>query len=452
MLTGMIIYIFSVPGDKGLISWVDWVRQYVLYVIYFDVGLFALVGIDFLIASVKKTEIKRIPSIFLMVFLMLGLVISLGGFGFLGTVPLRRAGDKAPQLLVLDGVGSNGVPNMAVTFYTQEKTSNTLYMGQTPSLELPVKVDPAMSKTHGFLLDALLPGTTYYYRINDGLIFNFTTPANTPGIARFAISSDAHFGADNANRTATQGILESVIAQPYDMLFSLGDMVEYGLFDSQYKECIDYMSPYVTSIPYRPAIGNHDTMFGGKTLWRDYFSGADLIANTPTDYFHIEVNDIHVFVLDLEWGTETYTRAQRKWFEAELAETSEDDWILVMNHAMYYSSGYFVDGEQWWDNQEMIDEFEELYIEHDVDLVFSGHNHHMEYLNNSGIVYNIIGGFGGHLDPDYTTKPVGEAGTGSMWYHSGQHGYLDVEISGTTASVTFRTPEYAIVETYSIVE
>jgi hypothetical protein len=119
---------------------------------------------------------------------------------------------------------------------------------------------------------------------------------------------------------------------------------------------------------------------------------------------------------------------------------------------MYYSSGYFVDGEPWWDNQAMIDEFEPLFLQYDVDIVFSGHNHHMEYLNNSGIVYNIIGGFGGHLDPDYATQPVGQEGTGSVWYHPGQCGYLDVEINGITANLTFRTPEYAAVETYSVLE
>jgi len=101
-------------------------------------------------------------------------------------------------------------------------------------------------------------------------------------------------------------------------------MVESGLFDNMYKDAMDYMSPYVTSIPYRPVIGNHDTLFGGKALWRNYFS-PDLILDAPTDYFHININGIHVFVLDLEWGTETYTRAQRIWFESELAETSEDD-------------------------------------------------------------------------------------------------------------------------------
>jgi len=122
-----------------------------------------------------------------------------------------------------------------------------------------------------------------------------------------------------------------------------------------------------------------------------------------------------------------------------------------MNHAMYYSSGYFVDDEGWWDNKAMIAEFADLFIDHDIDLVFSGHNHHMEYLNNSGVVYNIIGGFGGHLDPDYTTK-VGQQGTGSVWYLSGQHGYLDVEINGPIANVTFRNPEYAVVQNYVITE
>ncbi len=450
LFTGLIIYIFAIPGDKGLISWTDWVRQYVIYIIIFGGVLYVLVGVDFLVASVKKTDIKRIPSIFLIVFLTLGLLISLGGFGFLGTVPLRRAGDKAPQLLVLSGVGNYGVPRISISFYSEQKTTNTLYWGETAGLELPEYSEPKGSKTHSFILDLLEPNTTYFYRINDGAVYNFTTPVDTPNFARFAVSSDLHFGADNANRTATQHILENVVAQKYDMLFSLGDMVEYGLFDAQYKEAMDYMSSYVTRIPYRPAVGNHDTFFGGKSLWRDYF--ASELDGDPCDYFHIEVNGIHVFVLDLEWGTETYTRAQKKWFEAELAETSEDDWILVMNHAMYYSSGYFVDGEPWWDNQGMIAEFEDIFIEHDIDLVFSGHNHHMETLNNSGVVYNIIGTFGGHLDPNYTTKPVYGEGTGSLWYLSGQHGYLDVEINGTDATLTFRSPEYVALQTFNIVE
>jgi len=451
MFTGLIIYILAIPGDKGLISWVEWVRTYVIYVAIFGAALYALVGVDFLIASVKKAEIKRIPSIFLLVFLTLGLLISLGGFGFLGTIKLRRSGDKGPQLLVLDGVGTNGVPNMAVSFFTEDRTMNTLDWGKTSYLEFAEKNENRASKNHAFLLDTLEPGTKYYYRINEGKIYSFITPADTPNYARFAVSSDLHFGADNANRTASEGILKSINAHDYDILFNLGDMVEYGLFDSQYGEAMNYLSPYVTSIPYRPAIGNHDTMFGGKALWRGYFS-PDLVDDAPTDYFHVEVNGIHVFVLDLEWGTETYTRAQQKWFEAELAETTEDDWILVMNHAMYYSSGYFVDGEPWWDNQEMIAEFEDLFIEHDVDLVFSGHNHHMEYLNNSGIIYNIIGTFGGHPDPDYTTKPVHGQGTGSIWYLAGQPGYLDVEIHGVSATLTFRAPEYDVVHSYIVTE
>jgi len=452
MYTGLIIYIFAIPGDKGVIMWTDWVRQYVLYAVYFDILLFILIAVDFFIASVKKREIKRIPSIFLTVFLTLGLLISLGGLGVLGTVSLRRSGDKAPQLLVLDGVGTNGVPNMAVSFYTQEKTTNTLYWGKTVTLELAEKIETKATKNHAFLLNALEANTTYYYRIDEGTIYNFTTPVDTPNYARFAVSSDCHFGADNANRTATLKILENVVAHNYDILFNLGDLVEYGLFDSMYKEAMDYMSPYVTSIPYRPAIGNHDTLFGGKALWRDYFS-PDLIPDAPTDYFHININGIHVFVLDLEWGTETYTRAQKQWFESELAETTEDDWILVMNHAMYYSSGYFVDGEPWWDNQAMISEFEDLFLEHDVDMVFSGHNHHMEILNNSGIVYSIIGAFGGRPDPDYHTQ-VGQEGTGSIAgsYLSGQHGYLDVEINGNNATLIFRSPEYAELQSFTVLE
>ena len=101
----------------------------------------------------------------------------------------------------------------------------------------------------------------------------------------------------------------------------------------------------------------------------------------------------------------------------------------------------------WWDRQEMIDEFEPLFIANDVDMVFSGHNHHLEVLNVSGICYNIIGGLGGHLD-----SMRDQAGTGSLWYQQGQYGFADVDISGNTATITYRDPDFNVLNTFEIYE
>ena len=70
----------------------------------------------------------------------------------------------------------------------------------------------------------------------------------------------------------------------------------------------------------------------------------------------------------------------------------------------------------------------------------------------SGKPFLQCDGGNAHLDPDYATKDVSQKGTGSVWYLSGQHGYLDVNITGTTANVTFRSPEYTALQSYIVLE
>ncbi|MHA1562137.1 MAG: metallophosphoesterase family protein, partial [Promethearchaeota archaeon] len=280
----------------------------------------------------------------------------------------------------------------------------------------------------------------------------FTTMPNLENTYKFMTSSDPHFGASNANRTATNKILDQ-LADPvnvYQSFYMLGDLVEYGFIDAHYKEACDTFSPVTSHIPFRPVIGNHDIALGGHTFWEDYFS-PDLI-DAPRDYFHIEVNGIHIFVLDLEWGTESYCDTQKEWFENELEEnTDPNDWILVMSHCFYYASGYNVNGADWWDHQEMIDTFEAIFIDNGIDMVFSGHNHIFEVLENEGIYYNIVGGLGGHPDTYYDKEgTVGQAGTGSIYYSTDIFGFLEVDIQGDNANLAFRTPENQIVYNYTV--
>ena len=56
-------------------------------------------------------------------------------------------------------------------------------------------------------------------------------------------------------------------------------------------------------------------------------------------------------------------------FEKEIEKVDKDDWTIVMSHAFYYSSGIDVLGRSWADNQEMIDEFEDLFIDNDLDQI-----------------------------------------------------------------------------------
>ena len=51
-----------------------------------------------------------------------------------------------------------------------------------------------------------------------------------------------------------------------------------------------------------------------------------------------------------------------------------------MSHCFFYSSGVYTDGKWWNDNIPMIRTFAPLFQQYHVQMVFSGHNHHLEAL------------------------------------------------------------------------
>ncbi len=446
----ILLWAVTDPGVKGLFEWVKYIRTIVYLICLVGFILPVIAGIIIIIS--QNTTPSKKPFKSLIILAIFSLIIPIGFYGYMISIPAQRVGDKPPQLLLLNGSGANGVPNMAVSFWTEDKTTSGINWGPTASMGTKEN-ELTKSNIHSFLLEDLSPNVTYFYQINDASqIYNFTTMPDIKNTFKFMTSSDPHFGADNVNLTAANKILDQLAdpANGYQSFFMLGDIVEMGNNDAHYKEACDIFSPVTTHIPFRPVLGNHDVLFGGQKFWVDYFS-PDLIEDAPRDYFHIEVNGIQIFVLDLEWGTESYCNAQKEWFENELKDTDPDDWILVMSHCFYYSSGYLIDGSEWWDHKEMIETFEPIFIENGIDMVFSGHNHIFERLENNGVNYNIVGGLGGHPDTYYDKEGViGQAGNGSIYYSTDIFGFLEVDIQGDDAYLAFRTPENQTVYNYTV--
>ena len=107
-----------------------------------------------------------------------------------------------------------------------------------------------------------------------------------------------------------------------------------------------------------------------------------------------------------------------------------------MNHAYYYSSSTEYDGIPWYDNQDMISTFQDLFFKYGVDLVFSGHNHQMEHINQNEVNYFIVGTMGGllDLDPTYYTE-------NSLFFDNTHFGFADLQFNNGNLTVSFRTPE-----------
>lgn len=443
----LLLWAFSIPTFFGLFLWVDLYRNLLSIILGICIAVPIFLIVDLMIAK-RRNHVIRVPSRALWGLALVGILAPTVLFGIAGIQPMIKVGDKSPQLIVLEKNGINGIPNLAVIFWTQSATKNTIKWGTDSSNLKSTNSETVNNHEHAFILADLLPKTQYFYQINDGTVYNFTTPGNTPNTFKFALSSDAHFGRPISNNTATLKILEQSLnpAHGNEMFFFLGDLVEYGFTESMWTTAINQMSPYTSSMPYRPILGNHDSM-GGMGLYRSYINPDSLLTSTEDSpyYYRIDINNIHIFMLELEWGNDSNTAAQQAWFKKQIATVPKDDWTIVMNHALYYTSGIYVDGAWWSDNQPMIENFVSLFEENDVDMVFSGHNHHLEVLQVKGITYAVVGGFGGHLDP------IREAnGTGSLWYTNEHYGFVEVDIAGNDANMTFLTPEYVQLKSISI--
>lgn len=448
----LLVYLLSMSRTLDFLKWTKPLIAAVAIISVFSFGIPIFGFLDIFIA-VKKREKKmiKLPSRAFWTIGLIGIILN-SGLLMLTTVPRYiDSGNKEPHLLIMSQTGSNGIPDYAVSTWTESKAEIEINMGFAPGSLTTVVNDEysGLSKNHAFLLTDLLPDTQYFYKLsNSESIYNFTTFSGIDDDLHIAVASDVHIGAGTNNIGITSKILSHINndSNTFEALFLPGDLVEYGFMDSMWKQFSSIFSQVTTHIPFRPSVGNHDGFFGGEELFTRYFYPKEIPSSSGSQlYYKIQINNIHIFMLDLEWGLETYTDMQKEWFEYELSSVSTDDWVIVINHAMYYSSGVNIAGMNWWDNEEMISEFEQNFIDYDVDLVFSGHNHHLEVLNGSGICYNIVGGFGGHLD-----SPRDQEGTGSLWYQQGQYGFADLNISGDMATITYRDPDFNVLNTFNV--
>jgi len=410
--------------------------------LFIILGLFGLVllGLTFLERRLQSRQQKRsthILSFSVRGMTLVGIVIFVFAFFYVGIIPGPMRAGEAPQLLIEDGSGINDVPNLAVTFRTQSLTSNTVQWGQGNSTVTLNEAKPSLE--HIFSLNDLQPDTNYWYQVNAGQKKYFSTPpANGMGL-HFAVASDAHFGAGDSRNDLTAKMLQQ-IADPinkYNLFFSLGDLVDYGFKDAQWQEALQTMSLNTSSIPVKYTAGNHDTLLGGLNRYETYCDPKGMPLQSGTQLWQrIDVGTVHFLVIDLEWSAESFNTAQSEWLEKQLVGTPQDDWTIVMGHGFYYASGAIVDGWKWYDNPETISKLSPLFEKYGVDMVFSGHDHQLELLQKSGVTYVICGTFGGTLESgrQYVSPE-------SIWYASNDYAFADVTITGANAKLIFRDPD-----------
>ena len=444
-IAAFVIWAFSLHGTKGLFH-VNGQFHAIFILLFVSIAILSASGVVYIWLSPRLKPLPdRLFTIALVICALPGLIAPPLVYAYTNGSFSGSIGDTPPQLIITADNGAFGIPNIALTFNSSQPTANTVVWG-TPYNPTSINEEKASCR-HVFLFCDLQPSTGYTYRINDDASYSFTTPS-ADGMLHFAVCSDTHFGAGNNRSDLTAAMLQAIAspANGFDLFFSLGDLVEYGFNASQWHEAFDAFSVATSGIPTLFALGNHDSLFAGINMYKDYARPTDIgLSSNSQLWYRLDVGKIHFLVLDIEWSAESYTPAQAAWLEAQLKDIPAGDWKIVMGHGFYYSSGSAHEGWNWFDNPETINILTPLFEEYGVDLVISGHNHHMELLQHAGVTYVICGAFGGW--PDQMRDCTSPA---SLWYQHGQYGFVDVSLSGNQCSIILRDSTYQSLETLTI--
>jgi acid phosphatase type 7 len=446
LIFGFLGWAFSQHGTIGLFRVNGFYRMVFSGVGIFGIILLGLTLFELWLHIKRPVRSTRILSFFMRVFTLAGIIVPIVAFAYVGVISRPYDAIETPQLLVTDGTGQNGVPDIAIVFDTKESTSNTVNWGTGTSLK--ILNEEKTTKQHVFMLSSLQPDTIYWYQVNDSTKYYFTTPPSSSKPLKFAVYGDAHFGAESRQSEFSAKMLQ-YIANPdnnFHLLFSLGDLVEHGFTNSQWQEAFHGMSSISSVIPTKYVLGNHDSLLGGLKHYEAYCypKGIPLQSGTQL-YQRINVGKVHFLVIDLEWSAETYTSKQNTWLEKQLASIPTDDWTIVMGHGFYYASGSYINGWKWYDNLETISKLTPLFEKYGVDMVFSAHAHQLELLKKNNVTYVVCGAFAGVQES--AREYVSPA---SVWYSNTDYAFADVSIDGSNATLIFRGPDDKELKSFTI--
>ncbi len=254
------------------------------------------------------------------------------------------------------------------------------------------------STEHLVRLGGLRPATRYDYTIGtpDGALVGgdgehfFVTPP-LPGTVkptRIWVIGDS--GTADANAAAVYRAYRSFTGRRHtDVWLMLGDNAYLEGTDEQYQRAVfDFYPEMLRQVFVWPAIGNHETYFGGAPQASPYLDIFTLptraevggLASGGELYYSFDHGNIHFVALDSMVSSRAPGAPMWTWLEADLA-ANDRTWLIAYWHHPPYSKGsHDSDNAGGFDRQlvEMRERALPLLEAHGVDLVLGGHSHSYE--------------------------------------------------------------------------
>ena len=219
--------------------------------------------------------------------------------------------------------------------------------------------------------------------------------------------------------------------------FFNGDMTDTGT-QLEWDQWLETMRPLMETRPFMPVQGNHEY---DELLFYTQFAmpkHPDLPEDLREHGWSIRYGNVHFVGLDSNWSQTV--KDMIPWLDADLAAARKDpavDWIVVMTHHPPYSSA--MHGSTWWMRASLIPTLEK----HEVDLVFSGHDHFYERTHpirqgritepGEGVTYVVAGAF---YAPPYVVKGDWFTAASADGYKAN---FVTLTVEGELLTVTARS-------------
>lgn len=382
------------------------------------------------------------------------------------------AADALPEQIHLS-LASTDRSLMGVSWVTLHQEVSKVQYGLAPdSLDMYSSGDTStytsagwVGTIHKAVMENLEPSTTYYYRVGGdeenaanpwSEIFSFTTI--TPGSSlSFAILADMGYG-DMSDDTVT-ALIELTDSGKLDCVIHSGDISYADGFEPHWDNFFNKVQPIASKIPYMVTPGNHEFWYNftayksrffmpGVLLEEEYAHGRKLSktgsGSGDNMYYSWELDNIHFISMNSETAIDTanFNEDEIAWTENDLnsVDRTNTPWLIANFHRPMYCSNDNACSKSGGDKLRA--EAEDMFFQHKVDLVLSGHVHSYErtypvYNNtklNEGPVY-VVQGASGNREGNRGSWPDPLPEWSAS--HSSEVGYAVMTVTASSLDWTF---------------
>lgn len=300
--------------------------------------------------------------------------------------------------------------------------------------------DDAAVAFHSIRMEGLSPQTRYRYRVKAGTDSgeegNFTTAPPDTAAAPFTFLI---YGDNRTDDTTHASVVRAMALVPSDFLVHTGDFVEDGNNVAEWQSFLEIEKSLLRDRCVFAAIGNHELLEQAGSNFLRYF-GPEIPASNATDvrrlYRSVRWENARIFFLN---GMDVFLSGDaRDWLKEELTRADHEPgivWRIVVSHQGSFSAGPHGNNPRFSSGG-----INDLFREHKIDLVVSGHDHIYERGEEKGLKYFVSGGGGAPLyrvhAPLPSTRSVEPA------YH-----FIMAEVSPARMSFSAKRPDGTLIET-----